>query len=432
MKSADSKLAQDSVGSSPPIRWDHTQEDVEDLVAFLRRIQASFPIRAVLVSAGSMLVCIGGAWAGYRVLAAHPYLPVLGLGLVCLGAAMATVNEGVIHYLPPEVQKFLLQRTVFDLLHDDASLINSTRRWVRMLLICYAGSAGEIESINEGLDPEFVQEVFHHTMIDWFPISVRRILLPANAQNGDVCAMRDGWWECSSAGQAHASEADLPIAPTPPAAMMAPHIAKAAVRLRQVQQNGSVEVNDEDVHHTALWSLLCNRREEVSSKYVEPDLTPVLMRVLMQSIWSAPGLRLLPSFRNTFLAGAAFWWGTAGLIWQLPKAQTFALRGLSMVGASGNRDVQLLRASRFAGLLGVLSFGAAIASMAFHRRFGHFLNMAAGKACSSASRERDCGNSKHAVGSTNANSRVVDADGGPSVGTRPSISQAARRRGGAE
>mmetsp|Transcript_83584 Transcript_83584/g.153512 ORF Transcript_83584/g.153512 Transcript_83584/m.153512 type:complete len:245 (+) Transcript_83584:3-737(+) len=234
---------------------------------------------------------------------------------------------------------------------------------MRLLLVCYAGSPGEIENLTAGLDPEFLDMVFNHTMVDWLPIGVRRLLLPEKPiENGDA-----------SEEICHDQEDHSPARRRWNLALST---VKATVRVKQVQQKGKVETKLEDVTHEALWRGLSARRLEVASRYVEPELMPVIARAIMQSLWCMPVLRLLPSshfFQMASAAAASFWWGTGALIWYLPSARRLVFRGFSMAGlSSGNRELHLLRASRFANLLGILSIGITAASLAYRRFLADF------------------------------------------------------------
>lgn len=418
MKPVRFDAVKDTSGRSAPLHWEHSPEEEEDLVNVLRRLQAQYPVRAVLAAAGAVLVSAGGALAVFSFLRAHPYLPVIALGLVCLAAAAATCSEGLAVYLPASVQHYLLKTTPFDLLHDDAAFLNFIRKWARMLMVCYAGSSGEIENLTRGLDPEFVDMVFNHTMIDFLPIGVRRLLLPERlAENGDISGIHNHVE--SSSGVRSRWQMALPAR-------------KATVRLKQLQQTGKVDAEPEDVTHEAVWNTLCEKRVEVASKYTEPELGPVIIRAIMQSLWCSPLMRLMPNSKfvgMASLASGAFWWGVAALTMYVPSAQSLALRGFSMVGlSSGNRNLHLIRASRLASVLGGLSVGVAIASMAYRRRLAEFCSLGLGLGLGSEDMTSRSGSSRSSRHANGGSSRIGETGAaGLSMAADECQARAARR-----
>merc|ERR1719210_1387690 len=88
-----------------------------------------------------ILVFYGLVWGTTRFLESYPYVFLIGTGLILLACSLLAQPEGLLSYLPQTTQDFLLQTTVFDLLHDNASMTNTCRKWGRAQLLALPGVA---------------------------------------------------------------------------------------------------------------------------------------------------------------------------------------------------------------------------------------------------------------------------------------------------
>eukprot|EP00439_Symbiodinium_sp_Y106_P019608 s4102_g2.t1 len=87
-------------------------------------------------------------------------------------AEMATDDE--------DVQDFLLNRRIFDIIHDDSPVTNAIRKWGRVqLLAMQSGSSeGGVREIVQSMGPDFVNLVLCRSFLSFFPSLLQQLMLP--------------------------------------------------------------------------------------------------------------------------------------------------------------------------------------------------------------------------------------------------------------
>lgn len=286
---------------------------------------------------------------------------VIGLGLVCLIVALLGRREGLLVLLPAEVQAFLLQKTVFHLLHDDAQLANLSRRWVRMLMICYANSEDEIERLKSELDPVFVHDVFYKTFIEYLPTSVSRVLLP---EGHEV--------------QSHTFRCDRRKDPKkqlrrPTQKLQAAVNAVIATSRLQITNGIARHQTKEEKSRAAspanLLRDLRSRKQENNAKIVEAPLAPLFVsqlnpRALVAAMLPSRSI-ICQAFQVTSALCSAGWLSVSVMLARWPLAQSFLVRSLSRIQ---NKEALVSRSSQICSLFAALSAGVALAALAYTNR----------------------------------------------------------------
>lgn len=152
----------------------------ENFVEGLRRLQEACGAGNFLGATGAAMVLSGLAWGCYRVMLACPYLLCILVGVLFMVVSLVMRPGGVLVLLPEFVQDLLLRKTVFDMLYDDTNVQNLTRKWGRMLMLCYGEwAAADIRVLTAGLDPAFVDTVIRRTFLQYLPAPLRTVLLPS-------------------------------------------------------------------------------------------------------------------------------------------------------------------------------------------------------------------------------------------------------------
>lgn len=315
----------------------------EDLVAILRRLQTVYPLDAALKIAAIALISIGVSWAALQFLRAHPYILVIGAGLVCWAASLVSRGEGLLIHLPDAVQDVLLRRTLFDFIRDNARSTNFRRRWMRIMMLCGTTDAGDIQRIVEGMDPTWIEAVFRSTFIEYLPQRVCRLLLPESPGVGHYGprAVADGRPQSGVArwrNHVHAIQA----------------VSRMRLRMRHGGDSAQLVLTPEEIAR-----VVREREEDVKSRITEPPWLPVVARLSGRRIALAvmmPGRQAVFKALKLVSACAAACCGTSLLV-RVPRTQYFLLRGLSVVGiARGySKEALITRSSRWASLLGALS-----------------------------------------------------------------------------
>lgn len=346
------------------LRW--RAERHWDVVAFLRHFQAFFPLSTVLVTAGTLLLCLGACWGVTRLLQAHPYLLVMALGLVCLVAGLAADPSGLLIHFSDQAQQLLLKKTVFDFVIDDAGMQNQARRWVRMLLLCYTTDSDNIATILEGMDPRFLDTVFRKRFIEYLPHPVSRVLLPEHLEGIPL----DSSSVVSETRPTRPPEKHKKCVSSWQNASCAIEVAS---RLRRTARP---DAEVEAIHHSYVKRLVVEKKEDINARVFEPSLAPVIQasfdryrKELLRSL--VPGRIFFVQVAQA-AAGtvAAYWWGAAAMMARFPMAQSLLLQGFSIVGMRRcrNGSDSFRRFSIAAALLGAMSAGFTVALRAYDRR----------------------------------------------------------------
>eukprot|EP00747_Dinoflagellata_sp_TGD_P186814 gnl/TRDRNA2_/TRDRNA2_44131_c0_seq1.p1 gnl/TRDRNA2_/TRDRNA2_44131_c0~~gnl/TRDRNA2_/TRDRNA2_44131_c0_seq1.p1 ORF type:complete len:423 (+),score=74.43 gnl/TRDRNA2_/TRDRNA2_44131_c0_seq1:70-1269(+) len=311
----------------------------------------------VLAVAGVALVLAGMMWGLLTLISGHPYLLVISGGFVCLllaGVCALTTRRGgrggLLLYLPKDLQDFLVSKTVFDLLHDDAHLINFMRRWMRMLMLTQVNSEGEITALVEGLNPTFVDAVLRRSVAQWLPIGLLRLLLPEGFE------IVDGVLRC---------------------AVPAPTTRSCGARaLNRELTTGlpAVVPNADDtsdlITAREIKTLLDDKNEQKALKIKEPELAALLRPMIMSSVsqlaancgrlaWQ--GLQAALALSMAALSASTLYFRWPQIRMATPgMCQRLQLHSSAVLGRMSQRE-------RWASAVGLLGAGAAVAVAAMCR-----------------------------------------------------------------
>eukprot|EP00929_Paragymnodinium_shiwhaense_P048865 TRINITY_DN24666_c0_g3_i1.p1 TRINITY_DN24666_c0_g3~~TRINITY_DN24666_c0_g3_i1.p1 ORF type:complete len:369 (+),score=66.66 TRINITY_DN24666_c0_g3_i1:103-1209(+) len=265
-------------------------------IAALRRLEAFFPIRAVLGGTGSVCLLWGAGWATATLIRQHPYLVLIVMGLVCLLASMLASPAGLISYLPRPVQDYLLHTSMFDFWIDDSAIKSWVRRWGRIQLLCSDRSEAEVEVLVRGLDPAFVEQVMRRSLVHWLPLGWQTALLPTPLSIGGGKADR---------AATVVDKSGSPVATDRTPATSSPAAMTAAEIVRHVRE----------------------RRKAKDDKIVEPGLTPVVVATLMLGLDDAK--KNLSKWASVGFAAASVWWAGAAAFLGWRATRPLVLAGLS-------------------------------------------------------------------------------------------------------
>jgi len=157
---------------------DGMQAVEHEIVAYLRSVQARYPLRQVLCTTGSASLFLGIAWGCLSFIRAHPYLLFVVAGLTLLTTALATFPDGLISCCSEDTQDFFLRTTMAEFAHDDTGTKNFSRRIMRLMMLKDAHTEEDVRHIVEGLNPDFVEAMVRRPMVGWLPELVQCLLLP--------------------------------------------------------------------------------------------------------------------------------------------------------------------------------------------------------------------------------------------------------------
>jgi len=148
-------------------------------IAYLRAAEAQFHFRGALAAIGGVLLLAGCFWAAVRFLTSQSYLVPILAGIVCIAISAAADPQGLLRHLPEEVQDFLLNRRIFDIIHDDSPVTNAIRKWGRVqLLAMQSGSSEGVREIVQSMGPDFVNLVLCRSFLSFFPSLLQQLMLP--------------------------------------------------------------------------------------------------------------------------------------------------------------------------------------------------------------------------------------------------------------
>lgn len=342
-----------------------------DAIAYLRHLQAStlnfIPLSTAATTVGVTLISIGACWAALHFLRAHPYLLVIATGLVCLIVGVAADPDGLLIKADPEVQKSLLEVSIFDLLHDYAPTTNFTRKWGRVFMLCSATSEDTIAAITRGMDPEFVHMIFKTKLIEFLPLGVSRVLLP---EHKELIPLEDADREADEDKDARSTSAMGKWCHAPLAVEVANRVRMEAKRCQSAASKPKLDnlaPEIEPLTPAHIGRMIAERKEEVESKIVEPSLDALVaslcnFRTLKRSV--------LKALQAGAALATAYWWGVTAALVTSPSAQMFFLRGLHLLAFTRgrSRDSLIRHARRATSMLGVLSAGFGLALLFYSRR----------------------------------------------------------------
>jgi hypothetical protein len=114
----------------------------------------------------------------HQMLASHPYLIVGFIGVAVIVGVLTNLRNGLLQHLPADVREFLAEMTWFDCLRDDIGITNASRRWLRILLLCYERTPEQIAVIIQGLDGTFLHSILRKNILDTLPEGLHAMLVP--------------------------------------------------------------------------------------------------------------------------------------------------------------------------------------------------------------------------------------------------------------
>eukprot|EP00933_Yihiella_yeosuensis_P040357 TRINITY_DN34648_c0_g1_i1.p1 TRINITY_DN34648_c0_g1~~TRINITY_DN34648_c0_g1_i1.p1 ORF type:complete len:449 (-),score=80.04 TRINITY_DN34648_c0_g1_i1:82-1428(-) len=378
--------------------------DASDLVALLRNTQAQVPFGAALRAVGATLLSTGLAWGIVRFVKANPYVLLVLLGLVCLIASLATDRDGLLSYLPEDVQETLLKKTLFDFLHDDFSQINFFRKWGRAQLLALQDgqSEGSVQKITEDMDPAFLNMLLRRTWIQCLPPLVIRLMLPEAVFSADTVGSSSS--SCLSDPKAAVSRGRLsrcqvPIATEVPAMATGSSCSSSSGLVSRRGKLSPDELSPTSLsHNDALaaaaeivssrtksadqpapsmpWVLqfLKEKHEANQSKITEKELGPVILSCTgIEPKLRVLGRHTLSCLKALAAAAASGWVAFAGLLY-FGSGPTLLVRGFTLTGMAHRipGDEQLTKASRWAAAISLISAGGTIALAAYASRYSKF------------------------------------------------------------
>ncbi|CAK8987113.1 Uncharacterized protein SCF082_LOCUS839 [Durusdinium trenchii] len=283
---------------------------IGEVITMLRSAEARLHFGAPLGVLGLVLMLAGGVWALTRFLVNNSFIFLLLAGLMCVLVSLAADPRGLLRYVPEEMQDFLFNKRVFDILYDDTPVINAIRKWgpVQLLISQDGTSQGAIRHLVEHTEPEVLRFVLCRSFFSFLPGPLRLLLLPARSL----------------------SKEGLEESDTPP----------------------SVEwVQD----------FLQDRNEKKQQKIKYPELLPLVTKTM--GLDFAPFKSIGRSFFRwlstfTFIGGLASCLVSAGLLFPDSRAVQTVTGGL----------IRETRTSRLAAALTLCSAGGAIAVSLFFER----------------------------------------------------------------
>eukprot|EP00913_Durusdinium_trenchii_P007688 g7223.t1 len=153
------------------------------VITMLRSAEARLHFGAPLGVLGLVLMLAGGVWALTRFLVNNSFIFLLLAGLMCVLVSLAADPRGLLRYVPEEMQDFLFNKRVFDILYDDTPVINAIRKWgpVQLLISQDGTSQGAIRHLVEHTEPEVLRFVLCRSFFSFLPGPLRLLLLPARS-----------------------------------------------------------------------------------------------------------------------------------------------------------------------------------------------------------------------------------------------------------
>eukprot|EP00440_Ansanella_granifera_P070641 gb/GFBE01076660.1/.p1 GENE.gb/GFBE01076660.1/~~gb/GFBE01076660.1/.p1 ORF type:complete len:375 (+),score=78.78 gb/GFBE01076660.1/:1-1125(+) len=320
-----------------------------DLVTILRSTEELLPFGVTLRAAGGALLAVGMLWAGYHFLTAHWYVLLIFAGLACLALSFVAEREGLLRYLPPDVQDLLLNKTLFDFFQDDSAVKNGVRKWgrVQMLALQDGTSEGDVKNILEDMDPELVNLVLRRNFISFLPLPLMRLLLPEASR---ACSQGAEGGDAATCSSSASSSGRQPGTATNSAMPSMPWI------LNFLQQ----------------------KTEEKNKRITEPAIEPLIKQQMglgdaMKGL-KTYGRMLLGLLKALSLSAASGWFASAGLFY-FGSGSSMLVRACAAGGLMSRTpsDETLKRTSQLATAISLLSAGGAVALSAYFSRFSKLI-----------------------------------------------------------
>lgn len=200
-------------------------------------------------------------------LQAMPWLVPVGLGAVCFALSLISKPDGLVSLLPKDLQDFLTQTAVFDLLYDDSNMQNMVRKWGRIMMLVQERPEHEVAVIMKDLDKDFVDSIFRRTLLQWFPVGVRRLMLPEDVDE-----------RVSSCLEAARLDSRKGMPPRRKSYRVRP-----PTRLPSVILPATAAVHAEELTPAAIVDLMRDRSEKRIQAISEKPLLPAILSLKMMS-----------------------------------------------------------------------------------------------------------------------------------------------------
>ncbi|CAE7392172.1 unnamed protein product [Symbiodinium sp. KB8] len=314
-------------------------------IACLRAFEAQFHFRGALAAIGGVLLLAGCFWAAVRFLTSQSYLIPILAGVVCIAISAAADPQGLLRHLPAEVQDFLLNRRIFDIIHDDSPVTNAIRKWGRVqLLAMQSGSSeGVVREIVQSMGPDFVNFILCRSFLSFFPSLLQQLMLPEAPPLGAD--------EGVSAGKSKSG--------------LARTAARSDAWPQEDGREGAPPIS---------WILrfLQQRNEAKMQKVTEPELLPLVVPNMLAALTERSRTFAHSLLHKLKVCAAAA--GAGCVVYAATLFRGFGKKALLESLASGGLGVlvkdgeESRKKARLAAVLGLLSAGGAIVvGMSFER-----------------------------------------------------------------
>mmetsp|Transcript_8948 Transcript_8948/g.16100 ORF Transcript_8948/g.16100 Transcript_8948/m.16100 type:complete len:407 (+) Transcript_8948:55-1275(+) len=334
-------------------------------IAWLRRVDASFPLSQTLSLIGASLLIVSLLRGISLLVIEHPHVLTACAGAVCMAIATVANKAGLARLLPPRWQYLLLHRTPFDLVFDECVHAGLLRRWGRVLLLCQERSESEVRAIVRGLDPEFLDDVLQRSMVEMLPSVLRGLLLP-----GDPTVVGEHPMDAASSAVRTQSQLSLCNGSwyAGQKAAIVDDYESRYMGMAPRQQDG--ELTSEEICEVLQQKAAQKRSRSRSS---EPALSPLIdMLLKLGSVdGSLPAAARYVAHQGLHLASITAWassgvWTLSTVFFCTPAAR----RALQSIIFSGDARTASRRANYAANLLAGLSFlgASACVLLAVHIR----------------------------------------------------------------
>ena len=169
-------------------------EPMKEAVAMLRRVESEFHFASPLRLLGVVLLVMGSCWALTRFLVANSFLLLIFAGAACLVLSVIADPRGLLRFLPNELKEFLFHGRIFDILHDDAPVVNAIRKWgpVQLLLLQDGTRPEPIHHLIQNMDPDVLRLVLCRSFFSFLPGPLRLLMLPSSQLEAAAKNEEDG------------------------------------------------------------------------------------------------------------------------------------------------------------------------------------------------------------------------------------------------
>ncbi|OLP91148.1 hypothetical protein AK812_SmicGene27201 [Symbiodinium microadriaticum] len=243
------------------------------------------------------------------------------------------------------VQDFLLNRRIFDIIHDDSPVTNAIRKWGRVqLLAMQSGSSeGVVREIVQSMGPDFVNFILCRSFLSFFPSLLQQLMLPEAPPLGAD--------EGVSAGKSKSG--------------LARTAARSDAWPQEDGREGAPPIS---------WILrfLQQRNEAKMQKVTEPELLPLVVPNMLAALTERSRTFAHSLLHKLKVCAAAA--GAGCVVYAATLFRGFGKKALLESLASGGLGVlvkdgeESRKKARLAAVLGLLSAGGAIVvGMSFER-----------------------------------------------------------------